>query len=125
MPNKDITIDVWSWYWTGTEWVQDDHSYVDIALAEVVEPYKGTISRVELEYNQSQDPVPVSNIPQGERGRVHVWGRNDMTTTQRMGIHWVVTDPDGIEDDYGEWELWPYTPPGVAHEFYGEGRIQA
>ncbi|GAJ19258.1 unnamed protein product, partial [marine sediment metagenome] len=79
--------DVWSWYWTGTEWVQDDHSYVDIALAEVVEPYKGTISRVELEYNQSQDPVPVSNIPQGERGRVHVWGRNDMATTQRMGIH--------------------------------------
>ena len=121
MPNKDITIDVWSWYWTGTEWVQDDHGYVHIALAEVVEPYKGTISRMELEYNQSQDPIPVSNIPQDERGRVHIWGRNDMATTQRMGIHWRVYDPDGVlVEDYSEWEAWPYTSPGVAHGFIGD-----
>lgn len=37
MPNNDVRLDVWSWYWTGTEWIQDDYSYVDIAL-KVVEP---------------------------------------------------------------------------------------
>lgn len=121
MPNKDITIDVWSWYWTGTEWVQDDHSSVSIALAEVVEPYKGTISRMELEYNQSQDPIPVSNIPQGERGLVHIWGRNDMSTSQKLGISWRVKDPDGVVvEEYSDWEFGT-TGPGAVHDrFIGD-----
>ena len=121
MPNKDITIDVWSWYWTGTEWVQDDHSYVDIALAEVVEPYAGTISKMELEYDEARASIPAYDIPQGERGLVHIWGRNDMSTTQRMGISWIVKDPDGITvEEYSTWEAWPYTSPGVAHGFIGD-----
>ncbi|GAI79427.1 unnamed protein product [marine sediment metagenome] len=37
MPNNDVELRVWSWYWTGEEWYQDDYSYVDIAL-EVVAP---------------------------------------------------------------------------------------
>jgi len=121
MPNKDITIDIWSWYWTGTEWVQDDHSYVDITLAEVVEPYAGTISKMELEYDEAQPSIPVYDIPQGERGLVHIWGRNDMSTTQRMGIYWIVKDPDGVViEEYSTWEAWPYTSPGVAHGFIGD-----
>ncbi|GAI15375.1 unnamed protein product, partial [marine sediment metagenome] len=32
MPDNDIKLDVWSFYWTGEEWYQDDYSYVDIAL---------------------------------------------------------------------------------------------
>ena len=37
MPNKDITFHVWSWYWTGEEWYQDDYGSVYIAL-KVAEP---------------------------------------------------------------------------------------
>ena len=120
MPNKDITIDVWSWYWTGTEWVQDDHSSVDIALAEVVEPYKGTISRMELEYNESRANIPAYDVPQGERGLVHIWGRNDMSTNQKLGIYWIVKDPDGITvEEYFDWQTFS-TSPDDTHEFIGD-----
>lgn len=37
MPDNDVELRVWSFYWTGAEWYQDDYSYVDIAL-EVVAP---------------------------------------------------------------------------------------
>ncbi|GAH96821.1 unnamed protein product, partial [marine sediment metagenome] len=55
-----------------------------------------------------------------ERGLVHIWGRNDMTTTQRMGISWIVRDPDGrVVEEHSEWEMWPYTSPGDDHGFIG------
>ncbi len=61
-----------------------------------------------------------ASVPIGTRGLVHVWGRNDMSSAQRMGIGWTVTDPDGvIVEEYGIWEAWPYSPPGEAHEFMG------
>ena len=61
-----------------------------------------------------------ARVPIGTRGLVHIWGRNDMTTAQQMGIGWRVTDPDGvIVEDYGVWEAWPYTGPGVEKEFIG------
>ncbi|MBA7535586.1 hypothetical protein ES705_27844 [subsurface metagenome] len=61
-----------------------------------------------------------ASVPIGTEGLVHVWGRNDMVTTQRMGIGWTVTDPDGvIVEEYGTWEAYPYTPPGSDHEFIG------
>ncbi len=37
-----------------------------------------------------------SSVPIGQRGLVHVWGKNDMATSQVMLISWVVKDPDGI-----------------------------
>ena len=37
MPNNDVKVDVWSFYWTGSEWYQDDHDYVNIPL-KVLEP---------------------------------------------------------------------------------------
>ena len=61
-----------------------------------------------------------ASVPIGTRGLVHVWGRNDMSSAQRMGIGWSVTDPDGmIVEQYGTWEAWPYSPPGEAHPFTG------
>ncbi len=33
MPNKAVKVDIWSFYWTGTEWYQDDYGYVNVALA--------------------------------------------------------------------------------------------
>lgn len=37
-----------------------------------------------------------SGVPIGQRGIVHTWGRNDMSTSQILMFHWVVWDPDGL-----------------------------
>ncbi len=55
MPNKGVRVYVWSYYWDGTEWRQDDEGYVDIALAEV---FAGTISKKEVEYDATRSPIP-------------------------------------------------------------------
>jgi len=41
MPNKTITLDVWSFYWTGTEWYQDDHEAVTISLKTLKPTFRG------------------------------------------------------------------------------------
>ena len=91
-----------------------------ITIAEEVVPeFKGTISKKELEYNESQGAIPVSNVPQGKRGLVHIWGRNDMVTSQKLGIHWIVKDPGGIVvEDYQDWEFGT-TGSGDDHHFIG------
>ncbi|GAH62341.1 unnamed protein product, partial [marine sediment metagenome] len=49
----------------------------------------------------------------------HIWGRNDMSSNQKMGISWVVKDPDGIVvEEYSRWEAF-WTGPGDDHEFIG------
>ena len=58
MPNNDVRLDVWTFYWTGTEWYQDDHEYVAIALAVPPEVYAGTISRKEVEYDGYRAAIP-------------------------------------------------------------------
>lgn len=118
MPSSGVAIHASSSYWVyGDIWELDDEAEKDVSLAEV---FEGTISKKELEYDGAYDSIPVSNVPQGERGLVHIWGRNDMASTQRMGISWVVKDPDGIVvEEYSAWEAWPYTGPGSSHQFIG------
>lgn len=58
MPNNDIRLHAWSFYWTGEEWYPDDYSYVDIALAAPPEIYAGTLSRKELEYDGRRAGIP-------------------------------------------------------------------
>jgi len=90
-----------------------------ITIEEVVPEFKGTISKKELEYNESRRIIPVSNVPQDQRGLVHVWGRNDMAISQKLGIRWVVKDPDGvIIEDYQDWQFGSASP-GDTHEFIG------
>jgi len=87
----------------------------------VLVPVEGHISRKQLEYDEARASIPVYNIPQEQRGLVHIWGRNDTPESQRMGIYWFVADPDGmIAEEYGPaWEAWPYTGAGQEHEFIG------
>lgn len=60
-----------------------------------------------------------ASVPIGTRGLVHVWGRNDMGTNQRMGIAWIVKDPNGIvAEEHSDWEVF-WTGPGNEHEFIG------
>jgi len=116
MPNKAVTIYAYSYYPVGADWILDDQAQKNVALAVV---YKGTISKKELGYDSARATIPASNIPKDEGGLVHIWGRNDMTTNQKMGIWWEVKDPGGIiRETYARWEtLW--TGSGKAQEFIG------
>lgn len=99
---------------------QYDCSTGQLAEEAPPEEFNGTISRMQLEYDGARASIPAYNIPQGQRGLVHIWGRNDMSSAQRMGISWVVYDPDGlVVEEYSTWETWPYTGAGGEHEFIG------
>jgi len=94
-----------------------------ITIEEVVPEFKGTISKMELDYDGSRAPIPVSNVPQGERGKVHIWGLNDMTIDQRMAISWVVKDPDGVViEEYSDWQF-GHASPDDTHEFISPTRF--
>ena len=41
MLNKSIIFHAWSFFWTGTEWYQDDYAYVNIALAALMPQFGG------------------------------------------------------------------------------------
>ncbi|KKN34651.1 hypothetical protein LCGC14_0791670 [marine sediment metagenome] len=61
-----------------------------------------------------------SSVPIGQRGLVHIWGRNDMPMDQKMGISWEVKGPDGmVVEAYSDWQLFN-TDPGDEHEFIGD-----
>ncbi|GAH22054.1 unnamed protein product, partial [marine sediment metagenome] len=62
-----------------------------------------------------------ASVPIGTKGKVYVWGYNDMAIKQKMGVQWVVTDPDGIvAEDYGlDWSF-EYVNPDEDHRFYGD-----
>ena len=58
-----------------------------------------------------------ASVPIGTGGKVHVWGRNDMAISRKLGISWIVKDPDGIvAQDYEDWEFGT-TSPLDDHEF--------
>ena len=62
----------------------------------------------------------IVGLPIGVRGLVHVMGRNDMATGQKLGVHWVAKDPNGaVVEDYEDWEFGD-TDPGQTHEFIGD-----
>lgn len=120
MAGGDVTIYAYSYYpkpyAVPTEWILDNQAQKDVALTEV---FEGTISKKELEYDEARADIPASNIPQGQRGLVHIWGRNDMASNQKMGIWWQVKDPDGIVvEEYATFEAF-WTGPGNAQEFIG------
>lgn len=117
MPNRGVTIHAYTYFQAGDgNWYSDDEAEKDVALAEV---FEGTISRKELEYDGARANIPAFNIPQGERGLVHIWGRNDMGTPQKLGIKWIVEDPDGYQvEEYVDWAF-GYYQPGRDHEFIG------
>ena len=81
--------------------------------------YKGSIIKKELEYDSSRGLIPVSAVPLNKRGLFHVTARNDMTTSQAIGIYWFIADPDGmIAEEYTDWK-WGTLGPGQTHEFIG------
>ncbi|MBA7596435.1 hypothetical protein ES703_03405 [subsurface metagenome] len=120
MPDRDVTIHAYTYYLAVDGYRFDDEAEKRVSLAAPPEVYAGTIIGIELEHNGTQEGLPVYNIPQGQTALVHVWGRNDMATVQRLGIHWLVYDPDGIlVEDYEDWSTLYYRQ-GADHEFIGD-----
>ncbi len=103
----------------------DLYDYTPDDVFTVVAPpveYKGTITEMKLEYDETQAPIPVSSIPQGASALLRVTGRNDTPDAQRMGISWMVYDPlGGVVNQYAAWEDWPYTGGYKEHEFHKFG----
>ncbi len=63
-----------------------------------------------------------SSVPVGQKGLVHIWGQNNTTLEQRLGISWIVSDPDGLlVEQYSDWS--GNIKPGQDHEFIG-GRFE-
>lgn len=80
---------------------------------------EGTITRKELKYDSTQQAIPVSDVPKGTRGQVHIWGRNDTTIAQDLYIWWKVWDPDGnVAQQYNDWSYGH--GPGNDHHFVGD-----
>jgi len=60
-----------------------------------------------------------ASVPSGVSAAILIGGTNDMTTNQKMGARWEVTDPDGVVvDSYEDWERF-WTGPGLEHVFVG------
>ncbi|MBA7645130.1 hypothetical protein ES703_52883 [subsurface metagenome] len=96
------------------------HTYYGDLCTVVAPVLAGTITKVVLEYDQAEGDIPVSDIPLGQRGLVHVYGRNDTAERQQLSIRWVVKDPDGlVVEDYSDVELGK-TGPGDEHHFIGD-----
>ena len=86
---------------------------------ELIEGYTGTITKKELEYNESRGIIPVAGVLQNKRGLFHVTARNDMSTSQPIGIYWFINDPDGlIAEEYTDWKFGTLGA-GQTHEFIG------
>ena len=121
MPSSKTIVFVWAERFDNDDF---DWGYIASAsktvLLEAASPsWAGTIYKKELEYEENRALIPASNIPIGDRGLVHIWGRNDMATDQKLGVHWIVRDPSGrTVEDYEDWEFGK-TGPGKTHEFIG------
>ena len=65
-----------------------------------------------------------ASVPIGASAIVTVWGRNDMSLRQQLGMRWTIKDPDGlvVEEYPGggaiDWEF-GYTNPGDEQDFIG------
>lgn len=121
MPNNDVTVNVGTFFWgVDEEWHLDDTDTIDIALGAV---YAGKIIDKEMEFSGSGDgKVPVANVPIGVKAKLHVWGKNNMSTSRGMGIHWTIIDPGGlIAEVYEDWG--GTIGAGKDHEFISSGQF--
>lgn len=89
-------------------------------LCTVVGEFLGHISYKALEYDGEDLTIPTGQLFPGKRGKLHIWARNDTDISQKFGVKWVITDPEGIVvEDYLDWEVGG-TSPGDVHKFRGD-----
>ena len=109
------------WCWDGNKETKLDRKEYDIFTVPKPEELAGTIVKKQLEYPWGPGGelynIPVADVPIETKALLHVWGRNDMPSNQKLGLSWVVKDPDGRTVEEGEaWETY-HTGPGGQHHF--------
>ncbi len=121
MPGQGITLGLWSFLWVeypdqSGSWQSDDYHEVLIALAAT--PAAGIAAKL-IEYSGLSLPLPAGSVPQGASAKLRVRVRNEMSASQKLGIAWVIVDPDGIVvQSYSDWETFS-TGAGDTHDFVG------
>jgi hypothetical protein len=104
-----------SWWLWGTQWQRDDRAEATVE-AEAEAPAASIVAKL-LEYSGLSISLPAGNVPQGASAKLRVRVRNDMSTTQKLGIGWAIVDPAGdTVESYSDWETWS-TSPGGTHDF--------
>ena len=58
MPGEDIRVHIWSYYWTGSEWYQDDYKYVDISSIVPTEHWHEIGTAVRIVITRMEEPIP-------------------------------------------------------------------
>ena len=58
MPSEDIRVHIWSYYWTGSEWYQDDYKYVDISSIVPTEHWHEIGTAVRIVITRMEEPIP-------------------------------------------------------------------
>lgn len=64
---------------------------------------------------------PVTGVEEGQQFKIKMIAKNTSAETVKMGIHYVVTRPDGSKIDRTEYEMAPDTGPDQLHEFIEPG----
>lgn len=64
---------------------------------------------------------PVTGVEEGQEFKIKMVARNTSSEGVKLGIHYVVTKPDGSTVDRTEFEAWPHTGADQLHEFIEPG----
>ncbi len=115
MPSSNVNVIAESWWLWGTQWQRDDRAEATVEV-EAEAPAASIVAKL-LEYSGLSVSLPAGNVPQGASAKLRVRVRNDMSTSQTLGISWVIVDPQGSTvHSYSDWETWT-TSPGSTHDF--------
>jgi len=64
---------------------------------------------------------PVTQLGTGNQFRIKVTALNESGGAEKLGLHYVITRPDGSIIERVEFEAWPYTGEGDEHTFIEPG----
>lgn len=64
---------------------------------------------------------PIPDVVVGNQFQLNVFAKNTSDGAERLGLHYVITKPDGSTIDNTVLEAWPYTGAGKEHEFIEPG----
>lgn len=122
MPSRQVIVRFWSWYWgVDGQWHTDDSAELTVSPEGEPPLVDAEITKTELRHDSVQDTTPpAQTVNIGDKGIVYVWGKNNTSVNQKLGIRVQVTGPPNgaIFHDYGvDWEFGA-TAPGAEHQFH-------
>ena len=109
MPNQQVVVTVWSWYWSAEGWVQDDVGSVTVVIgagpATRAAAITTKILRVDPTVFSGYDtPFPASDVPVGSRIKLKIGIENTGEDTFEIGFRYVITDPGNNTETETAWK---------------------